>query len=77
MNLSVLLITVYLIIYCQQSQHWVYCVIMLYVMNVTVSTSISIGLYPKLDLWTANKLHYITLPATPTKCYHAIWPGAN
>jgi hypothetical protein len=23
--------------------------------------SISIGLYPKLDLWTANKLHYITL----------------
>jgi hypothetical protein len=28
-------------------------------MNVTMS--ISIGLYPKLDLWTANKLHYITL----------------
>jgi hypothetical protein len=24
--------------------------------------SISIGLYPILDLWTANKLHYITLP---------------
>jgi hypothetical protein len=23
--------------------------------------SISIGLYPKLDLWTTNKLHYITL----------------
>ena len=23
--------------------------------------SISIGLYPILDLWTANKLHYITL----------------
>jgi hypothetical protein len=22
--------------------------------------SISIGLYPKLDLWTANKLYYIT-----------------
>jgi hypothetical protein len=32
---------------------------MLYVMNVTMS--ISIGLYPKLDLWTANKLHYILL----------------
>ena len=23
--------------------------------------SISTGLYPNLDLWTANKLHYITL----------------
>jgi hypothetical protein len=23
--------------------------------------SISIGLYPKLDLWTVNKLHYIKL----------------
>ena len=22
--------------------------------------SISTGLYPKLDLWNANKLHYIT-----------------
>jgi hypothetical protein len=31
--------------------------IVLYVMNVTMS--ISIGLYPKLVLWTANKLHYI------------------
>jgi hypothetical protein len=28
-------------------------------MNVTMS--ISIGLYPKLDLWTANKLRFITL----------------
>ena len=26
-----------------------------------VTMSISIGLYPILDLWTANKLHYITL----------------
>jgi hypothetical protein len=26
-----------------------------------VTMSISTGLYPKLDLWTANKLHYITL----------------
>ena len=24
--------------------------------------SISTGLYPNLDLWNANKLHYITLP---------------
>ena len=32
--------------------------IVLFVMNVTMS--ISIGLYPELDLWTANKLHYIT-----------------
>jgi hypothetical protein len=30
----------------------------LYSMYVTVS--ISIGLYPNLDLWNANKLHYIT-----------------
>ena len=34
------------------------CVLMLYAMNVTVS--ISIGLYAILNLWTANKLHYIT-----------------
>jgi hypothetical protein len=34
-----------------------YYVIVLYVMNVTVS--ISIGLYTKLDLWTVNKLYYI------------------
>jgi hypothetical protein len=27
-------------------------------MNVTMS--VSLGLYTKLDLWTANKLHYIT-----------------
>jgi len=25
------------------------------------TTSISAGLYPNLDLWNANKLHYITL----------------
>jgi hypothetical protein len=31
----------------------------IYVTNVTMS--ISIGLYPKLDQWTVNKLHYITL----------------
>jgi hypothetical protein len=32
-------------------------------MNVTmnVTMSISTGLYPKLDLLTANKLHYITI----------------
>ena len=26
-----------------------------------VTMSISIGLYPNLDLWNANKLHYITI----------------
>jgi len=31
----------------------------LYSMYVTMS--ISRGLYPNLDLWNANKLHYITL----------------
>jgi len=36
------------------------CVLMLYAMNETAS--ISTGLYPILDLLTANKLHYITLP---------------
>jgi len=30
----------------------------LYSMYVTMS--ISIGLYPNLDLWNENKLHYIT-----------------
>jgi len=29
--------------------------------NMYVTMSISIGLYPNLDLWNANKLHYITL----------------
>jgi hypothetical protein len=49
----------------ERALHWnSYClfphqpVIMLFVMHMTMS--ISIGLYPKLDLWTANKLHYIT-----------------
>ena len=37
----------------------VFCVYLsLYSMYVTMS--ISIGLYPNLDLWNANKLHYIT-----------------
>jgi len=31
----------------------------LYSMHVTMS--IPIGLYPNLDLWNANKLHYISL----------------
>ena len=34
----------------------------LYSMYVTVS--ISIGLYPNLDLWNANKLRYITYKGT-------------
>jgi hypothetical protein len=42
--------------YCQESNHWVYCVIV-----INVIMSIPIELYPKLDQWTANKLHYITL----------------
>ena len=29
--------------------------------SMYVTTSISIGLYPNLDLWNTNKLHYITL----------------
>ena len=28
--------------------------------SMCVIMSISIGLYPNLDLWNANKLHYIT-----------------
>ena len=28
--------------------------------SMYVTVSISTGLYPKLDLWKANKLHYIT-----------------
>jgi hypothetical protein len=36
-----------------------------FVLNVThVTISISIGLYPKLDLWTANKLHYVPIYAS-------------
>ena len=31
-----------------------------------VTMSISIGLYPNLDLWNANKLHYITLHCVQT-----------
>jgi hypothetical protein len=29
--------------------------------SMYVTTSISIGLYPNLDLWNANKLYHITL----------------
>jgi hypothetical protein len=38
--------------------------IVLFITNVAMS--VSIGLYPKLDLWTANKIHYINmlLPTT-------------
>jgi hypothetical protein len=43
--------------------------LLLYSMYVT--TSISIGLYPNLDLWNANKLHYITnLVSVPTICIY-------
>jgi len=32
--------------------------------------SISTGLYPNLDLWNANKLHYVTLQVkSGTICY--------
>jgi hypothetical protein len=41
--------------------------IVLYVMHVTMS--ISMGLYPKLNLWTANK--YIALHYTIVSCQHA------
>jgi hypothetical protein len=54
---SVLLILAYYLL--SESQYWVYCVIVLNVTHVTMS--ISRGLHPKLDLRTANKLHYITL----------------
>jgi len=37
-----------------------------------VTMSISIGLYPNLDLWNANKLHYITLQ---TKMQSSQWLG--
>jgi len=32
------------------------------------TTSISAGLYPNLDLWNANKLHYITLHYITLHC---------
>ena len=32
----------------------------IYCVSMYVTMSISTGLYPKLDLWKANKLHYIT-----------------
>ena len=38
----------------------------LYSMYVTMS--ISIGLYPNLDLWNANKLHYITFNKLEKLC---------
>jgi len=33
--------------------------------SMYVTMSISTGLYPNLDLWNANKLHYITLHLLP------------
>jgi hypothetical protein len=60
MDLSVLLIISYCLLSTVPTLGMLcYCVTVLFVMNVTMS--ISIGLYPKLDLWTVNKLHYITL----------------
>jgi len=35
-----------------------------------VTMSISTGLYPKLDLWKANKLHYVTLHLHRYCCEH-------
>jgi hypothetical protein len=51
--LDVLLIVFYYLLLRVFSVH-----LSLYSMDVTMSTSI--GLYPNLDLWNANKLHYIT-----------------
>jgi hypothetical protein len=61
MDLSVLLIISYYLLSTVPTLGILCYHVMLYIMNVTMS--ISIGLYPKLDLWTANKLHYITLQA--------------
>jgi hypothetical protein len=39
-----------------------------------VTMSISIGLYPNLDLWNANELHYINHTALPpTHIRHKIY----
>jgi len=51
--LDVLLIVFYYLLFRVFSVY-----LSLYSMYVTMS--ISIGLYPNLDLWNANKLHYIT-----------------
>jgi len=51
--LDVLLIVIYYLLLR------VFSVCQLYSMYMTMS--VSIGLYPNLDLWNANKLHYITL----------------
>jgi len=59
--LDVLLIVFY---YSLLRDFFVY--LSLYSMYVTMS--ISIGLYPNLDLWNANKLHYITLLMYCTGC---------
>jgi len=48
------MLLLYFIIYYYDFPNTVH--IVLYGMYVTMS--ISIGLYPKLDLWNANKLHY-------------------
>jgi len=34
--------------------------------NMYETMSITTGLYPNLDLWNANKLHYITLHSSDT-----------
>jgi len=52
--LDVLLIVFYYLLLSVFSMY-----LSLYSMYVTMS--ISVGLYPKLDLWNSNKLHYITL----------------
>jgi hypothetical protein len=47
--------TNYILLFTVKSRNIGY--IVLFVMHVTMS--IYIGLYPKLDLWNANKLHYM------------------
>jgi hypothetical protein len=62
--------TNYTLLSIVKSPNIVYIVIVLYVMNVPMS--ISIGLYPKLDQWNANKLHYITFQ-WPSVAVRRVW----
>jgi len=41
--------------------------------SMYVTMSISTGLYPKLDLWKVNKLHYITLQSAMGHMLHVTY----
>ena len=66
------LTTVFYYLLLRQDLYCVYCA------SAYVTMSISTGSYPKLDLWKANKLHYITMTFfNPCHSNYEVWRQIN